>query len=361
MALVLYVIAGSSADKQTLQVTKSDILQSVVESTADKLMNVFETNRREENNAKVRKCILEELNSLKGSILIIAQEQLTAKKTKLYSDGQVDMPQSVSLKSTKMLPKRSASSTYSFSKDAKLEVSKEETLTPKASIKRSHPDTFDQPPPKIPRIPSVIDNQQSITIIDLTTGAPGVEQPSKCTPFIHEVRDNKMISGDEGITSAKSPTISPSDKIISGNLPKVHKQPTSPTTLITEELIAAISSSFSSSKASEEGAKSRRKMPKTRVKRLVKMPDTQSRNVKQPLTTPTALNTQEAVCAPEIGTPKLKRSAKKPDTSRKITSPKRHYHSSVKKRVRRSRCSDKIKKYCRICSNPDCGKCKNCL
>ena len=33
----------------------------------------------------------------------------------------------------------------------------------------------------------------------------------------------------------------------------------------------------------------------------------------------------------------------------------------VIKRVRKSRCNEKVRKYCRVCSKPDCGKCKNCL
>ena len=181
----------------------------MVESTADNLMKVFQTNKQEENNEKVRGLILAELSKLKVSVLSFAQE---AKKVMTTSTGE--SVEIVPLETSNTGPRIiKSSSTHSSCKEEK-----QQKVKPKVKgIKRPHPDPcFSQPPPKVPRMSSAVDNKQS-TVIDLTTTSVGDEQPPT-------MRDDAVISGVKRITT---PTISPSDKIIGGRAPNIDKQPTS--------------------------------------------------------------------------------------------------------------------------------------
>ena len=309
-------IAGFSSQEQK---EAPDLLQSVIESTADNLMELFQANRQEENDKKMRGHILGELNKLKDSVFSFAQEQVSAKMVKKILAGkESDIVESVPSKLAKTPHVLKPSSIHSLSKES----DDKEQLKHKVGIKRPHPDPhFSQPSPKIPCMPSTVDNNKQTKVIDLTTTS--VEDKEPVSKLGLSTRDVAVIGGVTGNTRMKTSTISASDKIVGGYVPKVDKQPTSLTTVKRQRLTKA--ESVRSTKISKGGAKSSAKKHKFNLPPL-------KRPIKQPR-------------APSNVGRKKPRGRSKPGS----------------KRVRKSRCTEKVKKYCHVCSKPDCGKCKNCL
>jgi hypothetical protein len=359
-------------------------------------MALFQANRQKENDKKTRISILGELNKLKDSVSLFTQERLSAeivlagkesdtvsseltkvphvlkeKSPSIHSLGkESDMKPKVGIKrphpdpqfshsspkvphvsSPPRVPKKEPPTTHSLGKEkpevgikqphrdpqfshlshktlrmsSAPRIPKKESPTthslgkksdekPEVGIKRPHPDPqFSRSTPKIPRISStaVVDNNQP-AVIDLTTEPDSEEDEKPTSKPGHTASNVAEIGGVMGKTSMKTFTVSSSDKTVGGYVPKVDKPPTSLTTMKKEGLPTP--ESVKSTKASKQNVPKKRKQP------LKRPPGPASSNV--------------------------------------ATSPGRVKPSG--KRIRKSRCAEKVKKYCSVCSKPDCGECKNC-
>ena len=352
-------------------------MQSVIESTADNLMALFQTNQEE----NARKLIIGELNKLKDSIERLSAEiALASKESDIVESVSSELPKAPyvlrqDLPSTHSLGRESdvkpkvgtkrshpdpqfshpspkipcISSTprvlkqelLSRESDAKPKRShpdpqfghsspkiphmpstsrvqkkelpsthssgKKSDVKPEVGVKRPHPDPkFSHPSPKVLHIMSPMtttDNNQP-KVIDLTIDSE--EDKKSMSKPKHSASNVTETSGHvTGNTTTKTFMVSPSDKTAGGYVPKLDKPPTSHTTMKkhTPEPVK-------STKSSKEGAQKEHKQP-----------------------------------------------LKRPHASSNVAKPQRRVKPSGK---RKTRCTEKVKKHCRVCSKPDCGECKNC-
>ena len=206
------------------------------------------------------------------------------------------------------VPKKELFSTHSFGKES--------DTKPRVGTKRPHPDPqFSSSSPTIPRVTlspmspmQAADNNQP-KVMDLTTTSEG-DKKSTSKPK-HSASNVMEIGGHvTGNTTTKTFMVSPSDKTASGHVPKFDKPPTSLTTMLKHNIMQE---SVKSTESSKKGVQKEHKQP-----------------------------------------------LKRPHASSKVAKPQRRVKPGGK-RIRKTRCTEKVKKLCRVCSKPDCGECKNCL
>ena len=205
------------------------------------------------------------------------------------------------------VPKRELLSTHSFGKES--------DTKPKVGTKRPHPDLQFSSSPKIPHMTlspmspmQAADNNQP-KVMNLTTTSEGDKK--SMSKHKHSASNVTEIGGHvTGNTTTKTFMVSPSDKTASGYVPKFDKPPTSLTTMQKHNIMQE---SVKSTESSKEGVQKEHKQP-----------------------------------------------LKRPRASSKVAKPQRRVKPGGK-RIRKTRCTEKVKKFCRVCSKPDCGECKNCL
>lgn len=216
-----------------------------------------------------------------------------------FSRSSLKIPR---MSSPPRVPKKESFSSHSFRKES--------DAKPKVGTKRLHPDPrFSHFSLKIPQIimsPIATAGNNKPKVIDLTSDIE--EDKKSMSKPKHSASNVTEISGHvTGITTKKTFMVSPSDKTASGYVPELDKPPTSLTTIKKHTLIVK------STKSSKEGVQKEHKQP-----------------------------------------------LKRPRASSKVTKPQRRVKPGGK-RIHKIRCTEKIKKFCRVCSKPDCGECKNCL
>lgn len=296
-----YDIICDDKRREVTLTLNTDVLESMFEVTAEDLMKVFQKHSiSREEDEKVKVDILFHLNMLKNSLLSAGREQPIA--------ATVENSKPMSLKSThktlqpNILLESSAASdkeSTSVRKGIKRPDLSTDVSLPRSKVKKVNRD------PEESRKELSKSTKQSEVLLQ--------KHPLKGTCTTQSTTENlkKMPSV---VTLKKAPSLGYHGAQKKASLDKPRTNPL--TTMDTQSFHVNDLHELSGHEASQE-----RKSPIPRVPPAIK-----------------------AVRGPNRVRRKLKQSNK-----------------DGKKRVRRSRCSEKEKHLCPICSQPDCGECKNCL
>ena len=279
-----------------------DVLESILESKADDLMKVFK-NEPNKDEERLKRCINKELENLKHTLLSLPDRKEESTKQPNQSNDQL-----VQETSSTNMP-----SNVELNSDEPSAVTNDDQVTKQSSEHIQHneghsqigtkrPNDFidvSETPTKVPRI-STLTNTSCSSTKSVKKGKIDTRR-HKSAPTCDGV-DYHILSSNSAHLD-KKPTLSnqrPIPTKQSGHEPQ--HTPTS----VTPRRLRQSTLDLTSPKKPREYAKSQQSLTKRQLSR-----------------------------------------------SSKIKAP-------TPKRSRRSRCSEKEKHLCTICSKPDCGECKNC-
>ena len=225
---------------------------------------------------------------------------------------------------------------------------------------------------KQPTRPMVLE-KQGLPTTDSVRSTKAVRKRKKLTTATKSTQE--LIEQPPTPSTAVPP---PSDKTVAGYVSTIGEQATNLTTMKTQWLPTT-----EPTKESRVGIKAKLKQP---LKRPVNQPPATSSvdpasdmtvagyhgvsTIDKLATSLSTVKTQglptmESTKESKIGSKIKFKQAKQLHASSNVAVSKSRARSKklkpVIKRVRKSRCNETVKKYCRVCSKPDCEKCKNCL
>ena len=278
-----------------------DVLESILESKADDLMKVFK-NEHNKDEESLERCINKELENLKCTLLsfIPDRKDESTKQPNQSNDQLVQETSSTNMPSNVKLNSDEPSAVTNDDQVTKQSSEHIQHNEGHSQIGTKRPNDFvdvNETPTKVPRI-----STPTNTSCSSTKSVKKGKIDTRRHLFVKSAPDYHMLSSNSAHLD-KKPTLSNERPIPTK---QSRHEPQHTPTSVTPRRLRQSTLDLTSPKKPREYAKSQQSLKKRQLSR-----------------------------------------------SSKIKSP-------TPKRSRRSRCSEKEKHLCTICSKPDCGECKNC-
>ena len=333
----------------TISITTGN-LKSLFDTTAESLLTVIMKNCQLENGEEMKKCIQSELTKLKDSLCSVKRKQPKAKV--------------VQSTCSKSLPVTTA---VSHPQDKHVSIVESE-IPHKRGTKRSHPDVQPNLPPlKIPCVETVKGEQPMAEVVQSTFSKSKCKTDVWSHPFevVSRGPQDEHISSDESeipligtkrCNSDLQLNLPPSKVLHVETMHVQNNKERSTTDINVAQLVTDMEDA--DAKKSTCGDP---KYPST-SKRVCNNGD--DHTIKKLVQT--KLHTTLPAQSSAKTKPILHIKPVRPISKRSESSPKKESHTAslmekhCDKKRRRSRCSEKEKHLCPVCSIPDCGECKNC-
>ena len=320
------IAVGDTEDMETITL-KTSVFQSMLETTAEDIMNVFVSKRHEYDIVKVKGCILAELNELKQSLLLSVKGPPICTTTTTGTDFTPSVEMEVEARYSTVTHE----DLETVIRDQDIEDSKG-LGTKERKRSRSASSDSNEPLHKIPcyevkREPIEVSDMD----VNITSESMSIKESMPHTPKISPTNDK---CGGEGISGVDTPTILKSDKTQ------------------TTATKATYSQDYGTANPKFQ---QKQKAPASKL------------SLKEPV----ILVNRSSVSPKKIGDTSIPRDythiiSSRPDLPRrtplkKKADKKKHgIPTNDAKPTRRTRCSVKEKHLCPVCSLPDCGECTSC-